>query len=154
MIKPDFNLIPTDLKKLHQWVIWKGAKVPYIACLPHRKANVTNPSTWSTFDDAKIAYFSGRFDGVRFVLNGNGNVTIAASKNVQYKMQYSSGKSMEISTESNTVTNRKKIQTDELVFNKHKLNQQFHQQLRIHRFQYHQQHLFYQVGFLQQHQHR
>ena len=58
--------------------------------------------------------------GSSVVLNGNGNVTIAASKNVQYKMQYSSGKSMEISTESNTVTNRKKIQTDELVFNKHK----------------------------------
>ena len=76
MIKPDFNLIPTDLKKLHQWVIWKGAKVPYIACLPHRKANVTNPSTWSTFDDAKIAYFSGRFDGVGFVLNGNGIVGV------------------------------------------------------------------------------
>ena len=65
--------------------------------------------------------------GSSVVLNGNGNVTIAASKNVQYKMQYSSGTSMEISTERNTVTHRKKIHPDELVFNKHKLNQQLYE---------------------------
>lgn len=76
MIKPDFDLIPADLIKLHQWVIWKDKKVPYIACLPHRKANITDPSTWSTFNDAKAAYSNGAFDGVGFVLNSNGIVGV------------------------------------------------------------------------------
>ena len=45
-------------------------------------------------------------------LNNNGDVTIAASQNVQYKMKYNEGQATEMSFQSNTITNRKNIKTD------------------------------------------
>lgn len=61
------------------------------------------------------------------IISGNGNVTVAASKNVQYKLNYSNGQTSEISYESNTITNRKSITTDEVVINNHKLNPQVYE---------------------------
>lgn len=58
------------------------------------------------------------------MLDKQGNITIAASQTVQYKMKYSEGQATEISMQSNTITNRKNIQTDEIIINKHKLNPQ------------------------------
>jgi len=60
------------------------------------------------------------------VISESGNVTIASSKNVQYKLNYSSGLAKEISYESQTVTNRKHIKTDEILVNNHKLNPQMY----------------------------
>ena len=60
-------------------------------------------------------------------MDSEGNTTVAASKTVQYKLQYSEGKATEISLESNTITNRKNIETDEIVINKHKLNSQLYE---------------------------
>lgn len=62
--------------------------------------------------------------GSSIMLDQAGNVTIAASQTVQYKMKYSEGQATEISLQSNTITNRKNIQSDEIVVNKHKLNPQ------------------------------
>lgn len=62
--------------------------------------------------------------GGSILLDQSGNITVAASKTVQYKMNYSQGQATEISMQSNTITNRKNIQTDEIVLNKHKLNPQ------------------------------
>lgn len=56
------------------------------------------------------------------MINENGNVNIASSKNIQYKLNYSSGLAREISYESKTITNRKNITTDEIIINGHKLN--------------------------------
>lgn len=60
------------------------------------------------------------------VISENGNVTIASSKNVQYKLNYSSGLAKEISYQSQTVTNRKDLRTDELIVNNHKMNPQIY----------------------------
>lgn len=60
------------------------------------------------------------------LINESGNVTVAASKNVQYKMNYASGLAKEVSYESQTVTNRKHIKTDEILINNHKLNPQIY----------------------------
>lgn len=60
------------------------------------------------------------------MISQSGNVTIASSKNVQYKLNYASGLAREISYESQTVTNRKKITTDEIIINGHKLNPQIY----------------------------
>lgn len=60
--------------------------------------------------------------GSSILINNTGNVTIASSNNVQYKLNYSSGQAKEVSLESKTITNRKTIKTDEIVVNGHKLN--------------------------------
>lgn len=65
--------------------------------------------------------------GSSFLMSEDGNVSIVGSKNVQYRMSYSTGHASEISTESNTVTNRKNIKTDELVLNTHKFNPQLYE---------------------------
>lgn len=62
--------------------------------------------------------------GSSIVLDKEGNVTIAASKTVQYKMKYSEGQATEVSFQSNTITNRKNLEIDEIIINKHKLNPQ------------------------------
>lgn len=61
------------------------------------------------------------------MINEVGNVTVASSKNVQYKLNYASGLAKEISYESQTVTNRKHIKTDEVLINNHKLNPQIYE---------------------------
>lgn len=60
------------------------------------------------------------------LISENGNVTIASSKNVQYKLNYASGLAKEISYQSQTITNRKDIRTDEIIVNNHKLNPQIY----------------------------
>lgn len=65
--------------------------------------------------------------GSSVTINKQGNVTIAASNNVQYKMNYASGLAREISLQSDTITNRKRIKADEIVVNQHKLNPQFYE---------------------------
>lgn len=60
--------------------------------------------------------------GSSFRMDRAGNVTIAASRNTQYKMSYSKGQATELSLESNTITNRKNITTDDIVINNHKMN--------------------------------
>lgn len=67
--------IPIELRKYRQFVCWryedkdssKPTKVPYC---PHtgKLASVTNPETWSGFDDAKAAYEIGGYNGIGFVL--------------------------------------------------------------------------------------
>ncbi len=70
-----FNAIPSDLKKLHQWVVWKGerrngknTKVPYQICGEHAKVN--DSSTWTSFEKAAKAvetFPKAGFDGIGFV---------------------------------------------------------------------------------------
>ena len=60
------------------------------------------------------------------MLHDNGNITIAASKYSNYNVD-KSGHTREISLESKTITNRKILDTDELIINKHKLNPQLYE---------------------------
>jgi putative DNA primase/helicase len=72
----DATHIPVALCALNQWVGWqyelvkdKWTKVP-INPATRRRAKVSDPSTWSSFDDAQAAYkrSDGRLEGIGFVL--------------------------------------------------------------------------------------
>lgn len=65
--------------------------------------------------------------GSSILMNQAGNVTVASSQNVQYKMNYSQGLAREVSFQSDTITNRKRIKADEIVINNHKLNPQVYE---------------------------
>jgi primase-polymerase (primpol)-like protein len=55
----------------------KFKKVPFVAVSTRRKASPTDPSTWSTFDAAFMAYkYDLTLDGIGFVLHGDGLVGI------------------------------------------------------------------------------
>lgn len=72
--------IPRTLTDLPRWVVWRlghrgnrWQKTPYNARRPERKALVNQPSTWSTFSQAYMAYQGDdSLDGIGFVLNGDG----------------------------------------------------------------------------------
>ena len=65
--------------------------------------------------------------GSSLLLGRTGNVTVASSHNVQYKLNYASGLAREMSLQSDTITNRKRLKTDELMINNHKLNPQLYE---------------------------
>lgn len=79
-MRPDFEKIPFELRDVPRWVVWKGAKIPYCAAATDKLANVTKPSTWSTFAQAEAAYVKGGYSGVGFVLNGDGIVGVDLDK--------------------------------------------------------------------------
>ena len=66
-----FSNIPIELQKLRQWLVWqledigatKPTKVPYST--NGKLASVTDPSTWSTFDEAVNA--ASKYSGLGFV---------------------------------------------------------------------------------------
>jgi len=80
LLKPIFENIPTALKALNQWVVWKDAKIPYDPSVPNSKASVTAPQTWGTFEQACVAYAEGGWLGIGFVLNGTGIVGVDLDK--------------------------------------------------------------------------
>ena len=69
--------IPTDLKALHQWVIWRYIykpdlgywdKPPLDATKSGNAAKSTDPKTWATFDKALSSYQLGTLDGIGLAL--------------------------------------------------------------------------------------
>lgn len=74
MRKVTTSAVPQEMKDRRQWVVWrreerdgKPTKVPYNA-LTGERASSTDPSTWSTFDEAVS---SSDFDGVGFVFSAD-----------------------------------------------------------------------------------
>lgn len=68
--------IPEELKNLKQWVCSvSDSKVPMRATVPYN-ASSTEPSTWSTFQEAVISVECGNYDNVGFVFNDNGIIGI------------------------------------------------------------------------------
>src|SRR5438128_2141959 len=81
-----FENIPAELRSLPRWVVWryeyrendpKPTKIPYCSqaiCerdIHAPRASSTDPSTWTTFDQAVAAYKSGTsMDGIGIMLNG------------------------------------------------------------------------------------
>jgi putative DNA primase/helicase len=72
--------IPTELKALRQWVLWRGeqrgdrmTKVPY--SVAGKKASSSDRSTWTDFDSAAEASKFGSFDGIGFVFVQGGGIT-------------------------------------------------------------------------------
>lgn len=71
-----YENIPQELKDLKQWVCSYGnSKVPMDACII-RQASSTDPSTWSTFQEAVMSVGCGNYDYIGFVFNANGIVGI------------------------------------------------------------------------------
>jgi putative DNA primase/helicase len=67
-------MIPAELRDLAQWVVWryedrdgKRTKVPYRPAAPTARASSTDPSTWSTHEDALRAAGTDGVDGIGFV---------------------------------------------------------------------------------------
>lgn len=68
--------IPKELQSLNQWVCSNSdSKVPMMATSPF-PASSTNPSSWSTFQEATMSVECGNYDSVGFVFNDNGIVGI------------------------------------------------------------------------------
>jgi hypothetical protein len=69
-VRPDG--IPTELKLLAQWVLWrytwKDGRWTKLPLRPNgRTASSTNPATWSTFDTVVAAYRAGGWDGIGLI---------------------------------------------------------------------------------------
>jgi len=70
-----FKNIPTELKALNQWVVWRAedigaaklTKVPYSS--KGYKASVTNNQHWCSFEEACEAFASGSYTGIGFVFS-------------------------------------------------------------------------------------
>lgn len=67
--------IPEEVRRRHQWLVWKlehrggkTTKVPYIAGGVGR-ASSTDSETWRTFEEARAALRTGRYDGIGFVFS-------------------------------------------------------------------------------------
>ena len=84
IIKPtalsvQFENIPTELKRLPRWVMWKylqvgennEARFSKVPLTTHGKgASSTDPNTWTDYFSAKAAYETSSFDGVGVVFDG------------------------------------------------------------------------------------
>jgi hypothetical protein len=71
-----YDTIPEELRKLNQWVcVSADSKVPQRA-LSFYPASSTNPTTWSSFEDAVLSVNVGLHDYIGFVFNDNGIVGI------------------------------------------------------------------------------
>jgi hypothetical protein len=71
-LQPRFKNFPKELQRHDQWVVWKGKKIPYDPTRLNSKANVNDPYSWGSFNQADAAYSEGGWLGVGFVLTGNG----------------------------------------------------------------------------------
>lgn len=85
VIPPQWEGIPTALRDLPQWIVWRHhfhrarrrwIKLP-INPTTGSPAKVSDPTTWGLFVDAQTAYMLGEYDGIGFVfLAGGGLVGI------------------------------------------------------------------------------
>ncbi|OPY16894.1 MAG: hypothetical protein A4E23_01641 [Methanomethylovorans sp. PtaU1.Bin073] len=71
---PQYAMIPTELKEVDQWVMWKlepkpgqdkPAKILYT--INNTRADSTDPTTWNGFQSCINALESGKFSGIGFV---------------------------------------------------------------------------------------
>ena len=80
MLQPKFENFPKELQRHDQWVVWKGKKILYDPTRLNSKANVNDPYSWGSFNQADAAYSEGGWLGVGFVLTGNGIAGIDLDK--------------------------------------------------------------------------
>lgn len=74
----NFNDIPSELKALPQWILWKkekrngkDTKIPYQ--VDGNEARSNDRRTWSTFATAVKFYMNGGYDGIGFVFSRQDN---------------------------------------------------------------------------------
>lgn len=82
--------IPNELKQFPHWICWryedrgrpKPDKVPYCARTNY-PASVSDPQSWSTYDQAVQAWYPGGYDGIGFVLTENDPFTLIDLDNTE-----------------------------------------------------------------------
>ena len=79
-LTPNFRNIPTELAAINRWIVWKDNKTPFNPQKPTQKASINKPETWGSFQDVMALYGEGSWDGVGFVLTGDGLVGIDMDK--------------------------------------------------------------------------
>ena len=80
-----YENIPTELKKLNQWVCTRGdSKVPMKAW-ENEAASSVNPQTWADFDTAHKSVSEGHYDYCGFVFSRREAEARAARKSAQNK---------------------------------------------------------------------
>jgi primase-polymerase (primpol)-like protein len=73
-LEVNFANIPEELQQYSAFVVWQYRmkegdwKKPPMIPTTGRLASVANPNTWSTFQDAKTAYETGRYAGIGLML--------------------------------------------------------------------------------------
>ncbi len=65
-----YSRIPAELRALKQWVLWDKDKIPHQ--VNGRKADVTDPSTWNTFDNCCRV---GGYNGIGLVFSVDDSYT-------------------------------------------------------------------------------
>ena len=71
-----YEEIPQELKEKRCWVnVWDTSKIPMQSTVK-KAASVSNPDTWSAFEDAVSAVEQGVYDGIGYVFCGDGIVGI------------------------------------------------------------------------------
>lgn len=65
--------------------------------------------------------------GSSISIRSNGDAVIASNEHAQYKLSHDNGSATEISYQSNTITNRKRVLADEIIINEHKMNPQLYE---------------------------
>lgn len=82
--------IPTELQQFNNFVMWKAiqldgpdtlTKVPYNAKIG-RKAKVTDPNSWSTFEQVSKSYSRGKYSGIGIVIEESMNLVAIDIDNV------------------------------------------------------------------------
>lgn len=77
-MNPLIEKIPGDLQSWNQWVVWKYVANPDPSKKPDKPlfsphtgtlASVTDPSTWSSFEQAAAVQMNGDYDGIGFVFH-------------------------------------------------------------------------------------
>jgi len=78
----NFNNIPSELKTLKNWVLWKyeekpdGTYTKPLYQINGRKASKTDPNTWTTFNKAESIFKQGKYNGIGFNLTNTPYVGI------------------------------------------------------------------------------
>jgi primase-polymerase (primpol)-like protein len=73
--------IPTELKSLQQWLLWRAEpRDNHVSKIPYRadgyRASSTAPEDWTTFDHAwSVLTSSQRYSGIGFVFRAGGDIT-------------------------------------------------------------------------------
>lgn len=105
----NFNEIPSELKALPQWILWKAekrngkpTKVPYQPNGEMAQAN--NRSTWSSFATACKFYMESDYDGIGFVFSRQDNyIGVDIDKCVNYSHEDTSRENPQLNAFANEV---------------------------------------------------
>ena len=65
MLQPKFENFPKELQRHDQWVVWKGKKIPYDPTRLNTKANINDPYSLGSVNQADAANSKGGCLGVR-----------------------------------------------------------------------------------------